>query len=250
MNMKRAIALLLATGMLLPLPASSTYILDGGTGTGSNRLSFTGYIEKTVGSLDSFDVYWTDGTKKAANGSSLDIAQSHLENHEKTKAKGTLLRWKATGQPGNTPGSSLSITIGITVSPLVGEDGRTVVPGTIFFSRTGTSYTGTSYFWGRITYTKGEVKSDGSCTWTYGGLPVVTETATKAEDTAETATWANNSGADDRKSWNCTYTVTRPKSSSLPCQWHWSGDVAIDMKTDGLPSQKYEGTIWIDIASK
>lgn len=249
MNMKRAITLLLATGMLLPLPASSTYILDGGTGTGSNRLSFTGYIEKTVGNLDSFDVYWTDGTK-AANGSSLDIAQSRLENHEKTKAEGTLLRWEATGHPGNTRDSSLSITIGITVSPLVGEDGRTVVPGTISFSRTGTSYTGTSYFWGSTTYTKGRVKSDGSCTWTYGGWPVVTETATKAEDTAEKATWTKDSGADDRKSWNCTYTVTRPNSYSLPCQWHWSGDVAIDMKTDGLPSQKYEGTIWIDIASK
>lgn len=249
MNMKRAITLLFATGMLLPLPASSTYILDGGTGTGSNRLSFTGYIEETVGNLDSFDVYWTDGTKKAPNGDSLDIAQS-LENSGKTKAEGTLLRWKATGQPSNNRGSSLSITIGITVSPLVGEDGRTVVPGTISFSRAGTSYTGES-----TTYDK-RVNSDGSCTWTYTyrswwstrTVKVVTETATKAEDTAEKATWTKDSGADDRKSWKCTYTVKTLNPSD--CRWNWSGDVAIDMKTDGLPSQKYEGTIWIDISSK
>ncbi len=119
-----------------PIVSTQSYEIEGSNKRGSDTLSFTGYIAEKISALDSFGAYW-QGSVAASNGSTYSIANLGTMD----EVKGTLLTWSATGTLGNSESSSLHLHFSLSISPLVGEDAETYVPGSVTFTRENTVYT-------------------------------------------------------------------------------------------------------------
>lgn len=119
-----------------PIVSTQSYEIEGSNKRGSDTLSFTGYIAEKISELDSFGAYW-QGSVAASNGSTYSIANLGTMD----EVKGTLLTWSATGTLGNSKSSSLHLHFSLSISPLVGEDAETYVPGSVTFTRENTVYT-------------------------------------------------------------------------------------------------------------
>ena len=237
--MKHLLPVVLAlVAIASPLGADSvvstqSYELEGSNKRGSDTLSFTGYIAEKISALDSFGAYW-QGSVAASNGSSYSIANLGTTD----EVEGTLLTWSATGTLGNTESSSLNLHFSLSISPLVGEDAETYVPGSVSFTRSNTVYTqnGTAL----------SSSADGTATvFSAGSEKIVSETVVETKSSN-----LDFSSLEDTKVWALDYTVNTLKGGGDSCTWKWGGSIDIDMQTAGLPAQNYSGTIILSVATK
>ncbi len=216
-----------------PVVSTQSYELEGSNKRGSDTLSFTGYIAEKISALDSFGAYW-QGSVAASNGSSYSIANLGTTD----EVEGTLLTWSATGTLGNTESSSLNLHFSLSISPLVGEDAETYVPGSVSFTRSNTVYTqnGTAL----------SSSADGTATvFSAGSEKIVSETVVETKSSN-----LDFSSLEDTKVWALDYTVNTLKGGGDSCTWKWGGSIDIDMQTAGLPAQNYSGTIILSVATK
>ncbi|MDD7202118.1 MAG: hypothetical protein SPF89_06200 [Sphaerochaetaceae bacterium] len=216
-----------------PIVSTQSYELEGRNKRGSDTLSFTGYITEKISALDSFGAYW-QGSVAASNGSSYSIANLGTTD----EVKGTLLTWSATGTLGNSENSSLHLHFSLSISPLVGEDAETYVPGSVAFTREDTVYT-------RKGATLSRSVHGNTTVFLSGKKKIVSETVTETKSGS-----LDFSSLEDTKVWALDYTVNTLKGGGDSCTWKWGGSVDIDMQTTGLPAQNYHGTIILSVATK
>ena len=167
----------------------------------------------------------------ASNGSTYSIANLGTMD----EVKGTLLTWSATGTLGNSKSSSLHLHFSFSISPLVGEDAETYVPGSVTFTRENTVYT-------RKGATLSHSVTGNTTVFSSGNKEIVSETVTETKSGN-----LDFSSLEDTKVWALDYTV---KGGGDSCTWKWGGSVDIAMQTAGLPAQNYSGTIILSVATK
>lgn len=216
-----------------PIVSTQSYEIEGSNKRGSDTLSFTGYIAEKISELDSFGAYW-QGSVAASNGSTYSIANLGTMD----EVKGTLLTWSATGTLGNSESSSLHLHFSLSISPLVGEDAETYVPGSVTFTRENTVYT-------RKGATLSHSVKGNTTVFSSGKKKIVSETVTETKSGN-----LDFSSLEDTKVWALDYTVDTLKGGGDSCTWKWGGSVDMAMQTAGLPAQNYSGTIILSVATK